>query len=65
MAKKELRTVKKSNQTGRLNRAAVRAAVIAVRDARLAKLRSQPEAPVRRAGTRNRAHAECVPVAAL
>ncbi len=32
MSKKQLRTVKKSSQTGRLDRAAVRAAVIAARD---------------------------------
>lgn len=32
MAKKQLRTVKKSSQTGRLNRAEVRSAVITVRD---------------------------------
>ena len=32
MAKKQLRTVKKSDQTGRLNRAEVRSAVISVRD---------------------------------
>lgn len=32
MAKKELRTVKKSSDTGRLNRSAVRSAVITVRD---------------------------------
>lgn len=34
MAKKELRTVKKSTQTGRLSREAVRSAVITVRDGR-------------------------------
>lgn len=34
MASKQLRTVKKSDETGRLNREAVRSAVIAVRDAR-------------------------------
>jgi hypothetical protein len=34
MAKKELRTVKKSTQTGRLSRDAVRSAVISVRDGR-------------------------------
>ena len=33
MAKKQLRTVKKSGETGRLNRDEVRSAVIAVRDA--------------------------------
>ena len=32
MAKKQLRTVKKSGETGRLNRAEVRSAVITVRD---------------------------------
>lgn len=32
MPKKQLRTVKKSSQTGRLSRAAVRSAVITVRD---------------------------------
>jgi hypothetical protein len=32
MATKQLRTVKKSNQTGRLNRAEVRSAVITMRD---------------------------------
>lgn len=32
MEKKQLRTVKKSSQTGRLNRAEVRSAVITVRD---------------------------------
>jgi hypothetical protein len=34
MAKKELRTVKKSTQTGELSRDAVRSAVISVRDGR-------------------------------
>ncbi|HEX9936190.1 MAG TPA: hypothetical protein VGB15_03685 [Longimicrobium sp.] len=34
MAKKQLRTVKKSNDTGRLNRDDVRSAVISARDAR-------------------------------
>lgn len=32
MPKKQLRTVKKSNETGRLSRDAVRSAVISVRD---------------------------------
>jgi len=34
MARRQLRTVKKSHQTGRLDREAVRAAVILVRDRR-------------------------------
>lgn len=34
MAKKQLRTVKKSSETGRLSRADVRSAVISVRDGR-------------------------------
>jgi len=34
VAKKQLRTVKKSNQTGRLNRAEVRSVVIDLRDGR-------------------------------
>lgn len=34
MAKKQLRTVKKSNQTGRLNRDDVRSVVIDLRDGR-------------------------------
>jgi hypothetical protein len=34
MVKKQLRTVKKSNQTGRLDRGAVRSEVILVRDGR-------------------------------
>jgi hypothetical protein len=38
MVKKQLRTVKKSRQTGRLSRAAVRLAVIAVRDGHRAQV---------------------------
>jgi hypothetical protein len=40
MVKKHLRTVKKSSQTGRLSRAAVRLAVIAVRDGHRAQVRT-------------------------
>ena len=35
MAKKQFRTVKKSSQTGRLNRASVRSVIISVRNERL------------------------------
>jgi hypothetical protein len=41
MVKKQLRTVKKSRQTGRLSRAAVRWAVIAVRDGHCAHVRTK------------------------
>lgn len=51
MAKKELRTVKKSSQTGRLNRAEVRSAVITVRD----KPTGQFKSSVRSRAVRNAA----------
>lgn len=41
MEKKQLRTVKKSSQTGRLNRAEVRSAVITVRDSSTRRYNSQ------------------------
>lgn len=48
MAKKQLRTVKKSNETGRLNRDEVRSAVISAREARtgqVVRTSSTPSAP--------------------
>jgi hypothetical protein len=57
MAKKQLRTVKKSSQTGRLSRAEVRSAVITVRDGRTGRFvdngkGDQYKSPGKGAGTR-------------
>jgi hypothetical protein len=46
MAKKQLRTVMKSNKTGRLNRDEVRSAVIEVRDARMSRIGDSPRSGV-------------------
>lgn len=44
MAKKSLRTVKKSSQTGRLDRDDVRSAVISVRDGRIGQQNGRGQA---------------------
>ena len=67
MAKKELRTVKKSSQTGRLNRAEVRSAVVAVRDGEIAHSKSGStkgsRGPAPASSIRTQAGARAKPVA--
>ena len=52
MAKKQLRTVMKSNETGRLNRDEVRSVVIEVRDARMSRIGDSPRSCVSSARSR-------------
>lgn len=65
MAKKQLRTVKKSPDTGRLNRDAVRAAVIALRDERSGQHKGLSKGPGRVISTSKQRHGGQVPSACV
>ncbi|HYH80025.1 MAG TPA: hypothetical protein VEX86_09505 [Longimicrobium sp.] len=56
MARKQLRTVKKSSQTGRLDRDAVRSEVIIVRDARAGQIRDRSSSGVVKARKKEGPH---------